>query len=83
MIIASWNIRGLNKPLKQREIRHLVSFHRINVLGILETKVKASDFKKVFSSCVSNWGFVNNYYYAERVEFGLLGTLVSARLFLF
>lgn len=38
MIVATWNIRGLNSPLKQKKIKYLIKPNKISIIGILETK---------------------------------------------
>ena len=38
--IASWNIRGLNWPNKQEEVKLFMHTNKIGLLGLLETKVK-------------------------------------------
>lgn len=38
MIVATWNIRGLNSPLKQEKIKYLIKPNKISIIGILETK---------------------------------------------
>ncbi|XP_073035341.1 uncharacterized protein [Primulina eburnea] len=39
MKVASWNIRGFPKPLKQKSVQSLGSTHKIDVFGILESKI--------------------------------------------
>jgi hypothetical protein len=39
MKLLSWSIRGLNMPLKQKEIRRMVYSHRISILCLVETRV--------------------------------------------
>jgi hypothetical protein len=40
MYFACWNIRGLNDPLKQGEVRKLISEHHVSLCGLVETRVK-------------------------------------------
>jgi len=40
MIISAWNIRGLNRTNKQREVAQLIHNHSIDVMGIVEIKIK-------------------------------------------
>jgi len=39
----SWNIRGLNCPNKQEDVRCFLSSHKASLLSLLETKVKAQN----------------------------------------
>jgi exonuclease III len=50
MKLLSWSIRGLNMPLKQKEIRRMVYSHRISILCLVETRVKLDNFPKVAGS---------------------------------
>lgn len=56
----------------------------LSLVGLLETRIKAKHFHKVFTACFSKWKFLNNYYYAlngriwvlwdpQRVEVKFLG----------
>ena len=60
MIISCWNIRGLNQPLKQKEIVSLVKANDIDVLGILESKVRSPNQDKIHQNMLPHWNFVNN-----------------------
>lgn len=40
MTISSWNVRGLNKGLGQEEVNKFIRENNIEVLGLLETRVK-------------------------------------------
>lgn len=39
-MISSWNIRGLNGPLKQSGIKSIITKYKIAVLEVLETMVR-------------------------------------------
>mgnify|MGYP003703425771 CR=1 FL=1 len=56
--IAAWNIIGLNDPSKHRELKIFVVKEDIKVMGILESKIRAVNEKKIFSSCLKNWSFL-------------------------
>lgn len=61
-MISSWNIRGLNGPLKQEEIRSLVLSRKIVVLGILETRIKEENLLPVWKILnLANWEVVHNH----------------------
>ena len=34
------NIRGLNKALRQREVEKLLLKHKVEIVGLVETKIK-------------------------------------------
>ena len=60
MIISCWNIRGLNQPQKQKEIVRLILEKKIDVMGIVETKVKLANQIKINNNMFPNWHFVTN-----------------------
>ena len=62
--LAAWNIRGLNDPLKKKEIRSFVRVHSIRVVCILETRVKSSNMDRICASILPGWGLIHNYDHA-------------------
>lgn len=38
--LGVWNIKGVNSPLKYKEIKLLVAKHKMEMVVILETKVR-------------------------------------------
>lgn len=38
-----WNIRGLNNPLKQKEVASFFSCHKLSLCGLVETKVRSTN----------------------------------------
>lgn len=42
-----WNVRGLNGPNKQKEVKLLRNRVKAGIVGIVETKIKASRIKRV------------------------------------
>ncbi|GKD99492.1 RNA-directed DNA polymerase, eukaryota, reverse transcriptase zinc-binding domain protein [Tanacetum coccineum] len=74
--VASWNIRGLNRSPKQKEVRQVVNENNLSVCAILESHVDVAvvydtckkvntraDHKTLFCSFV----YVDNYYIDRRV----------------
>ncbi|XP_074277918.1 uncharacterized protein LOC141601526 [Silene latifolia] len=60
MIISSWNIRGLNDPIKQQEIKGYLIKNKVEVFGLLETRVKINNSAAI----IRNFPFysvINNY----------------------
>ena len=63
--LASWNIRGMNDPLKQKELRSLVRDHSLNVVCILETRVRRHNSVRIFNSILPGWELHHNYEHSE------------------
>ena len=61
MIIGSWNIRGLNEPYKQDEVRSWVRVNRIFLFGLNETRVRPSSGSRITRSLMRGWKSINNY----------------------
>ena len=62
--LAAWNIRGLNDPLKEKELSAFVRVHFLSVVCILETRVRTSNTDIIFSSILPGWGLLHNYDHA-------------------
>ena len=63
--IAAWNIRGLNDPLKQKELSTFVWVHSFSVVVIMETHVRSSNKDRIFNSILHGWGLLHNYEHAS------------------
>jgi exonuclease III len=61
MNILIWNMRGLNDPSKQREVKSMVKRHFIGLLCLIETKVKERKADHIRNTIVLDWGFIFNY----------------------
>ncbi|XP_019252764.1 PREDICTED: uncharacterized protein LOC109231560 [Nicotiana attenuata] len=59
-----WNIRGLNKRYKQKDIKQYIKDKHIKLAGLVETKVKEGNAGKVISRIVPGWNKMTNYEYA-------------------
>ncbi|KAK9689166.1 hypothetical protein RND81_09G040100 [Saponaria officinalis] len=59
-MITAWNVRGLNVPLRQHEIKEFLAKHKVVVAGLLETRVKIANSNKIMNKflryrCVGNY----------------------------
>ena len=54
MTILIWNVKGLNKPSMQPEIRRKIQKLKLDFVILLETRVKQASFQYVASSIVPN-----------------------------
>lgn len=61
LMIGCWNIRGLNDPLTQSEIRRFLKEHHLTFVGILETRVKEHNSILVEKKLANGWHWVTNY----------------------
>ncbi|XP_062118460.1 uncharacterized protein LOC133832091 [Humulus lupulus] len=56
----SWNVRGLNTHHKQSEVKKLISYHKVGLIGLLETRVKAHKLGALYLHMFSGWCFISN-----------------------
>jgi exonuclease III len=56
-----WNVRGLNHPSKQREVKSLINIHKIGLICLIETRVKENKAGKIRDAIAYGWDFVFNY----------------------
>lgn len=55
-----WNIRGLNSPIKQKEVKYFIDSNNHVLVAILETKVREANVDRVRHNYFGEWNFVNN-----------------------
>ena len=61
MNVLIWNVRGLNDPIKQKEIVSRIRNNNINLVCLLETRIKESKMKAVISRHFQGWQMLHNY----------------------
>ena len=59
--ICCWNVRGLNWPNKQEDIKLFLHTYHIGLIGMLETKVKLARVNKVASNLLAGWQWLHNF----------------------
>ena len=62
-MIASWNVRGLNRPFKQHEVHSLVMENKVSLLGINESRVKQPNSARIERKLLWGWKVFYNYNY--------------------
>jgi hypothetical protein len=61
MKLLSWNVRGLNMPLKQKEVRKVVRRLNLSIVCLVETRVKVDNFPQIVASMLPGWKVINDY----------------------
>ena len=61
MILCSWNIKGLNNPLKIGEIKKFLRVNKITCFALLETRVKHHNKVKIQRKFGNQWKWETNY----------------------
>ena len=60
MIIYSWNIRGMNNPLKQHEVVSLMKKKKMDVCGLLESKMLPARVASMHKLRLKHWQYISN-----------------------
>lgn len=63
--LSTWNIRGLNKGPKQLVVRNFIFAVKLDLLCIVETKVKKDNWHGISRAVFLNWEAMNNYSNAD------------------
>lgn len=61
MNLLIWDVRELNHPSKQREVKRMIKLHKIGLVCLIEIRVKEAKADMLRTSIVPDWGFVFNY----------------------
>ncbi|XP_019244329.1 PREDICTED: uncharacterized protein LOC109224197 [Nicotiana attenuata] len=72
MIIISWNVRGLNKSHKQREVRKFLLKNKVDMIACLETRVRKQNAKDIQRKTGNEWKIEDNYEYAPNGRIWLM-----------
>ena len=61
-----WNVRGVNSPLKHRDIKTLITQTRAGFVSLLETKIRNKDMGKFYESVFLGLCFTSNNPWLDR-----------------
>ncbi|XP_019254004.1 PREDICTED: uncharacterized protein LOC109232713 [Nicotiana attenuata] len=61
MIVCTWNIRGLNKLSKQKELKLFLERQKVDLMGCVETRVKEGKANKILQKVARGWKYCCNY----------------------
>ncbi|XP_060178324.1 uncharacterized protein LOC132608297 [Lycium barbarum] len=61
MKVITWNIRGINKLYKHRELKVFIKENKVGVIAIVEHRVKEIRADKLIKKLVPGWSWCNNY----------------------
>ncbi|XP_074282801.1 uncharacterized protein LOC141607351 [Silene latifolia] len=60
MNFGFWNVRGMNKEVKQRFVNNFLHTNNIGLFGLLETKVKSVNYHSIATNIFSDWSVSTN-----------------------
>ena len=58
--MGTWNIRGLNSSHKQIEVDKLIKDNKLDLICLVETKIRRNNLENVKSMCFYQWEYVHN-----------------------
>jgi len=61
MTVLVWNVRGLNKPTRRRDVKNHIQLLSPSIVALLETKVKQQFSVRILSCLPKGWAYCNNY----------------------
>lgn len=59
--VLVWNVRGLNSPSKQKEIKNFMVAKKISLCCLVETKVKNEKLSVIQDSMFRGWCLASNF----------------------
>lgn len=60
MLMSSWNIRGMNDPIKQSEVSRFIFQQKVSFIGIFENKIREENVDSVCNYVAKDWQFDSN-----------------------
>ena len=60
MALTVWNVRGLNHPSRQMEVKKLLVNLKSEIFGLLETKIRAEKIKDTSEALGDVWTCISN-----------------------
>jgi hypothetical protein len=61
MKILVLNVIVLNDLFKQREIRRMIKKLNVDIICLVETRVRVENAENIKENVVPDWGFIHNY----------------------
>ena len=75
---CTWNVRGLNSPIKCRAVKDFLPVSTVGFCCILETRVREENFVSISRRFVIRGGSLVTTAIVEQVECGLCGNVTDS-----
>ena len=62
MSVSSWNVRGMQQPNRHATIVDVIRSNKVDVMGLLETKMEASCLNFFLENYFPHWRSANNFH---------------------
>lgn len=60
-MIVTWNVRGMNKEARHKDIYSSCSEFQVPIIALLETRVKNNNAEKIRNCFGNKWTYAKNY----------------------
>ncbi|XP_052623751.1 uncharacterized protein LOC128129111 [Lactuca sativa] len=60
MSVGAWNVRGLNKSVKQKEVIDVIRCNNLGICAVIESHVKVLNLKSVCAKTFGQWDWISN-----------------------
>lgn len=60
-MIVTWNVRGINKEARHKEVCSYLHSFDVPIVALLETRVKKHNADRIRSKFGNKWEFADNY----------------------
>lgn len=60
MSVGAWNVRGLNKSVKQKEVIDVIRCNNLGICAVIESHVKILNLKSVCAKTFGQWDWISN-----------------------
>lgn len=71
-MITSWNVRGINKEARKREVRSYLHVLQVPVIALLKTRVKLDNAHIIRLKLGNKWSYIDNYFHHHSGRIWLL-----------
>ncbi|XP_070014516.1 uncharacterized protein [Nicotiana sylvestris] len=71
-MLTTWNIRGLNKIPKQKEVKRFIRSNKVKMIALLEHKIKEQKALQIIRRITPGWACITNYEYSNRGRIWIL-----------
>ncbi|XP_019225075.1 PREDICTED: uncharacterized protein LOC109206683 [Nicotiana attenuata] len=80
MSVITWNVRGMNKTYKQKEVKEFVRINNKTVIALVEHKVKYLKANEIIKKIAPGWEWVSN---ARTGQKGRIWVMWDPRIYIF
>ncbi|XP_058776279.1 uncharacterized protein LOC131650591 [Vicia villosa] len=60
-MITTWNVRGINKESRHREVSSYIHTLQVPIIALLETRIKETNADRIRRTFINKWAYIDNY----------------------